>query len=121
MKVTRQIKELIAFAILLAGSSVPVHADEWWHGKYVIDDRECSDGDPIATEFSESKLEFHEHECKTLRTTKIKEMNAVLLNLDCWSDGDNWKPRYLFMQLGERKIAQYTGHLQYIQTWKRCP
>ncbi len=121
MKVTSQIKKVMVFAMLLAGSSVPVHADEWWYGKYVTDERECSDGDPIATEFSKSKLEFHEYMCKTSQITKIREMNAVLLDLDCRGEGNDWKSRYLIMQLGEGKIAQYTGQLQHIQTWKRCP
>jgi len=78
---------------ILAGIAlIPINngfASEWWQDRFAVEGSEtCEDNDSIQT-YSPSEANAWEQSCKIVKQQKIKQMNAVILDLDCNDFGES--------------------------------
>ncbi len=92
-----------------------------FEGKYRLDKNwSCTDigmdGGSVA--IHGNKLYGVESLCTMKNPTRVRDMGAILYDLDCWGEGEQWKSRIMLMKTKGGLLHISKG---YASIWLRCP
>lgn len=110
--------QLVILAALAALSLAPAQASsEWWQGTFVASGSATCENDSTVT-YSERTVEPHEGSCTISAATRVRDLDAVILDLTCTYEGEEgFDERHLLMKRGDRQITRYPD----LMTLDRCP
>lgn len=109
---------LVLAAVSTMNSCSPTSAaQEWWHGTFVASGSATCENDSTVT-YSAETVDPHEASCTVSETTRVRVLDAVILDLTCTYEGEEgFKERHLLMKRGEKQITRYPD----LMTLDRCP
>lgn len=110
--IRKRIWLLAAIAGLLSAPNLA--ADKWWYGRYVDQDfHSCEPFNDGEVRYDATEVNTTDVWCSITRKTPVKEMNAVILNLECGNDApETFQSREIVMHLGRGKMAIYSTDRQ---------
>ena len=100
-------------------------AADWWQGIWAYDPAWCVNADkvgratPAPIEITGSALLGYENRCTIRRAEDIGQIGAVLLELDCESEGSRYREDQLWMRQDADTAWQWVGFAE-PERFTRC-